>query len=310
MSANANELVVEEVSSTEWYTAMGPVESFATMGEALGRGDWVEGGLNAVAGSLETLGAIADPAGALLSAGVGWLLEHLHPFPEWLDELAGNPDAIHAMASTWHQVSTRLHEVSETFLAAAMTASAEWEGVAIDAYRLSAKALAEIIDLFGDMVTGVAASVEVAGALVAGVRALVRDGLSQLVGYGLSKLAQLLSLVLAPKAISEICAKVAEWTTKIGTFIKHLISSMGKLGSALDEIFAALGTAGSKIKKIADSWDSLPVNSGDYDFDAIRAAMRSGGGLGGSHFPSLASVTYTGLSESAKHTAGLDDRPN
>ena len=305
-----NTLVVAEVGSTEWYTAMGPVESFAGMADALGRGDWVEGGLNGVAGSLETLGAIADPAGALLSAGVGWVLEHLSPFPEWLDELAGNPDAIHAMASTWHNVSQRLHNVADEFLTAAASAANQWDGVAIDAYRLSAKVLSEIIDGFGTMVTGVAAGVEVAGALVAGVRALVRDGLSQLVGYGLSKLAQLLSLVLAPKAISEICAKVAEWTAKIGAFLKNLITSMGKLGKVLDDIFGALGAAGSKIKTIADKWDALPVNSSDYDFDAIQKAIKEGTAVGGGHFPSLASVAYTGLSESAKHTGGLDDRPN
>ncbi|MBA3781679.1 MAG: hypothetical protein H0X12_07485 [Nocardioides sp.] len=134
-----------------------------------------------------------------------------------------------------------------------------------------------------------------------GVRALVRDGFSQLVGYGLSKLAQLLSLVLAPKAIGEICAKVAEWTAKIGTFLKNLISSMGKLGKVLDDIFGALGTAVSKIKT---------VDSSDYDFNAIEKAVKEGTAVGGGHFPSLASVANTGLGESAKHTGGLDDRPN
>ncbi len=105
-----------------------------------------------------------------------------------------------------------------------------------------------------------------------GVRALVRDGFSQLVGYGLSKLAQLLSLVLAPKAIGEICAKVAEWTAKIGTFLKNLISSMGKLGKVLDDIFGALGTAVSKIKT---------VDSSDYDFNAIEKAVKEGTAVGG-----------------------------
>ncbi|WP_328604338.1 hypothetical protein OG943_30345 [Amycolatopsis sp. NBC_00345] len=47
---------------------------------------------------MEALAVVADLFGAILAAGVGWLIEHVGPLKEALDKLAGDPNQITAHA--------------------------------------------------------------------------------------------------------------------------------------------------------------------------------------------------------------------
>ncbi len=303
---SGNDLVVAPQDSSSWFTGMGPVESLMSTANALENQDWVEASVMGVATGLETLGAIADPLGALISAGVGWVIEYFEPFTSWLDELAGSPDEIHAFASTWRNVADRVHDTSDEFLDAVGRATSQWDGVAIEAYRGAARAQSYIIDGFGSMVSGVAGATEAAGAIVAGVREIVRDAIAQLVGFALSKTAQLLTVVLAPKAIGEICAKVAEWAARISAFVKGLIKSVGNLSGHLESLIKAADEAGAAVKALSDRWAGTSMANSRYDFDRILA----GGATPGNGLPTLAGVTYQGTSGTVKHTTGLDERPN
>ena len=50
-----------------------------------------------------------DPLGEALSAGIGWIIEHLSPLKDWLNELAGDSDAVAAAASTWTNIGATLN---------------------------------------------------------------------------------------------------------------------------------------------------------------------------------------------------------
>ncbi|MCW2792165.1 MAG: type secretion protein Rhs [Nocardioides sp.] len=301
---SGNDLVAPAQDSSTIFTGSGPVESLVGAGQALAGGDWVDGAVYGVATGLETLSAIADPLGALFSAGIGFLIEHLEPFPSWMDELTGDPDRIHAFASTWHNIADRVRETADEFLDAVVSATNEWEGVAVEAYRAAVKVQATIVDGFAVMIEGVAGATEFAGAIVAGVRELVRDAISQLVGYALSKAAQLLTVVLAGKAIGEVVAKVAEWAAKISGFIKGLVKSMGNLSTHLDEILEAADDAGSSVKKLAEKWATTDVGNASYDFEKIfNGSAKPGAGL-----PTLANITYQVGSGGTKNA--VDNRPH
>ncbi|MBC9735024.1 hypothetical protein [Nocardioides marmotae] len=300
----AESLIVAPTESTTAVTGLGPVESLVGCGNALAAGDWVEAGLMGVATGLETLGAIADPLGALLSAGIGWVIEHFGPLPGWLDDLAGDPDQIAAFAATWRNIADLVKDTSEQFLDAVASATSEWDGVAIDAYRIAAKAQAILIDAFGVAVDGVAAAVDVGGAIVAGVRELVRDAISQIVGYAISKVAQLLTVILAPKAIGEIVAKVGEWVAKLTSFIKGLINSMTAMSKHLDTLVNAASDGAAAIKRTADAWGRTNIANSRYNFDALL----NGTATPGNGLPTIASVSYQLGGGAAKHGAGLDDR--
>ena len=54
-----------------------------------------------------------DPFGAILAAGVGWLIEHVGPLKEALNALTGNADEIAAQSETWKNVATELGSVGQ-----------------------------------------------------------------------------------------------------------------------------------------------------------------------------------------------------
>src|SRR5262245_11106987 len=96
------------------YAGAGIVESFFQTADSmtrLGDGDVAEVGLNAAALSLDLLGVFMDPVGALATAGIGWLIEHLSFLREPLDWLAGNGDRIKAAVGTWNQVSVAIAQI-------------------------------------------------------------------------------------------------------------------------------------------------------------------------------------------------------
>lgn len=53
-----------------------------------------------------------DPFGAILAAGVGWLMEHVGPLSDALDSLTGDPDQIKAHSETWKNIAVELGDVS------------------------------------------------------------------------------------------------------------------------------------------------------------------------------------------------------
>ncbi|GAB2881182.1 hypothetical protein [Nocardioides pacificus] len=290
-----NALVAETVASRSWHTAAGPLDAMATSVEALDRGDWVEAGLNGAASGLETLNAACDPTGALVAAGLGWAMERFSPLRDWLDDTVGDPDRIHSFAVTWGNVGGRLHADADDYMKAARTAAAPWNGLASGAYEVSTGLVALIVHGYGALTQGVGAATDVAGSLVAGVRAIVRDALSECVAYALTKIARLLTPD-APRALAEIVAKVAEWSERVSTFIRALITTMGRLGRLLDEVMDAVATLQRTLRRVVDDHQARPISQGwDFRGPAPQA-------------PSPANAAYTAGSNAAKNHAGLDDR--
>lgn len=273
--------------------AMGPVSTFRDAADSAGQGDWVEGALNVGLGGLETLGVIADPLGGVLSAGIGWVLEHVEPLSNWFDELAGDPGQIKAFAETWQNVGADIRSNAETLRSTVAADTAGWEGPAISAYRGAVGTQADICEGFGAMCTGIGGSVLVGGSIVASVRALVVEALSDVVGTILKWGAALLSGVGTAPAIAAIGAKVGGWVSKLSKFIDDLLTSMGKLGKVLKDIGNGAEDAGKAIKKAADAFAELPINQG---FDIENGAL-----------PSQAHVVYTNATQVAKDLAAAND---
>lgn len=273
--------------------ALGPVSSFSEAASSAGEGDWVEGALNAGLGGLETLGAIADPLGGVLSAGIGWVLEHVEPVSSWFDELAGDPAQIRAFAETWQNVGNDIKQNAETLRSTVSSDTSAWEGPAISAYRGATNAQADICEGFGVMCHGIGGSVMVGGSIVATVRALVVEALSEIVSTILKYSVPLLSGIGTAPALAAIGVKVSGWVSKLSKFIDDLLTSMGKLGTMLREIGSAAEDAGKAIKQAADAFAELPINK---TFDIEAGAL-----------PTQAHVVYSSASQIAKDLAAAND---
>src|SRR2546423_3549140 len=118
----------------------GVLSSWSDLGEAMPTDrPWDAGeiGFAASAAALDSLGTAMDPLGALGSAGVGWLIEHVEFLHEPLDWLAGDPAQITAQAHAWHNMSTELGRIAQDYQRS-VQGLIGWDGAAVLAYREAA----------------------------------------------------------------------------------------------------------------------------------------------------------------------------
>lgn len=213
--------------------------------EAIDRGDWAEGLLNAGAGGLDLLGVAADPLAGLAAAGVGWIIEHVLFLREPFDALLGNPAAIQAASQTWQNISAELGAVAGDYRSAVAGGTASWEGAAGDAYRAMAVVHATGIGAVGSAGQGMAAAVAGAGAVVGTVRGIVRDLIAWAIGDIVSALIKwgVAAMVTAGVALAPAIAdairiavkwaeRITEWMAKLGAALKNLWGRLDELGSA------------------------------------------------------------------------------
>ncbi|MFE2756746.1 WXG100 family type VII secretion target [Actinosynnema sp. NPDC059335] len=178
---------------------------------------WADPGISVKEGALAVLGAIANPAQAALSAGVGWLIEHVEPLREALDELAGDPAAIAAYADAWTGIATRMTEAQQRLAQVVAADTAGWSGEAADAYRAQAREQEGGLAAVAATAANVAAAVRSAGDVIGSVRDMVRDIVAECVGTILSRLPIWLGLVTAtaglalPGILIDLAMLVAEF---------------------------------------------------------------------------------------------------
>lgn len=210
---------------------------------------------------LDALGFVANPLGALASAGVGWLIEQLDFLREPLDDLAGDPGAIMGMAAVWGEdVKSEVARVAAEFQRAARSETTSWEGEAADAYRKMAGDLSEQVKSLESAAAAVAEGVRGSGALVATVRGIIRDLIAEVVGeIVVAALAALASswftlggsiAAFAGWAVARGAAtagKIAGKISKLLTKLANILSSFGRLRGAVQ----ALGRLAQKFKNIA-----------------------------------------------------------
>jgi uncharacterized protein YukE len=131
--------------------------------------------LNSGALGLEALGMIFDPIGAAVSSLVGWILEHLRPFRDLLDLMAGYPDLIKDVATSWANIAAHLGDAHTSFAAQVNPGTSEWQGEAADAYRSTARGVVRLLDNGSAAADVLNKLTTAAGEAVAGVRQFIRD---------------------------------------------------------------------------------------------------------------------------------------
>lgn len=165
-----------------WYAGVGLWTDLDAIQKDIESGNALDLGLDAVTLGLDGLSAVIDPFGALISAGVGWLLEHVKPLKLLLDLTAGEPNIIQAKSETWGSISVALKDDAAEYNTSVEPQTAEWNGKAADAYRNWSKKAAAFVDTTGKCADGMAALVKMAGIAAATVRTFLRNIIATLVG--------------------------------------------------------------------------------------------------------------------------------
>lgn len=257
-----NELIAKPQKDTKVLTGAGPFDTAAALvrdialpcqeGKSL---DPVALGIDSAAMAMDVAGAVADPLGTLASSVVGWIIENVEFVRKPFDDLAGDPAAIEAAATTWTNIGARLKEVQQA-QQDDLTKLAGWTGPAADAYKQRA----------GDLITGLANSAEaaesaankikVAAALVAATRTLIRALLADLAGtliaWGIPAAA-----AAVPSAGASIAAFITRAITKAVQIGGKVAQFLKKLFGALDKLSALAKRAGAAMRKQSDDLAAL-----------------------------------------------------
>lgn len=221
------------------------IDGAADAASAFGRGDWIEGTINGVSAALDVVGMVLNPLGSVCSMVINWIMEHCGPLQDWLDELLGEPGVIRSNAATWSNISQHMAGIGPEYRSIVSHDTADFSGLAIDAYRAAGDGMAHVFDALSKVGDGVSAGIEVAGGLLAGVRDFIQGLFSDIVGDAAGAVAQsvLTVGVGAPAALGSLINKARQVVERYRTFMKALATSLDKMSALMKEISPAMESA-------------------------------------------------------------------
>lgn len=229
----------------------------------------VDVALSATGAVVDTIGMMADPFGYIVSAGVGWLLEHVSFLREPLDALLGNPDEINANVDALKSAAAEMKTIAAEHRQDLSTV-AEWQGKAGDAYTTSLTKMADELESLGMTLDGTAAVVGISGMLVTTLRGIVFDVIASLI-------AELIryALIAAASAAVTFGGSIAAFCGVAGA---RAAATAVRISGKITKLLSGLGRQAGRLAKLADSMQTLTKNldrfstAGDLAFGAYQAA--------------------------------------
>ncbi|BDF97916.1 hypothetical protein AoKodu_02170 [Actinomyces oris K20] len=264
-----NELVAEVKESETVWSGSRLIEDGFDLKEAFESKSWVSGGLAVAATAADTAAAVMDPLGEALSAGVGWIIEHLWPLKDWLNELAGDSDAVAAAASTWTNIGTKLNSCAGELEAVCSSRLAGQESLAVATFKTLQAGSASHLRMTGEVAGAISGGLTLASVIVRVVHDMVRDAIADVIGKLTSK-AAIMAVSLgtaAPWAVSSVAADVSSWVTRLSKEVADVVLSSKNLKNLLytaRALFDDVATSFAHIpSKIGDSLASIPTKVGE-----------------------------------------------
>ncbi|UOZ06911.1 WXG100 family type VII secretion target [Amycolatopsis sp. WQ 127309] len=131
---------------------------------------------------LDVASVALDPLGKLFAAGVGWLIEHVHFLRIPLDMLAGNPPEIRLMAEQLHKQAENVRNAAADLTARTRRVTDEWQGEAAESFTHTTDSLLDRMGKSGEALDTAGYVVETTMAVIAALRALIRDIIASVIG--------------------------------------------------------------------------------------------------------------------------------
>jgi len=226
-------------------------DSAFALKKAVDEGDSLSIGLASAGMAIEALGMVVDPIGSLLTAGIGWLIEHIVIFRWPLDFLLGDPKGIEAAKTAIYNEGKAVKEWSEDHAAATDKFMEKWDGEAADKFRADMEGVAAQIDALAEYVDFAGKQMGIAGAVIGAVRGIVRDIIAMTLA-GIIK-AAIVAVALAPVTFGgSIIAAITSIMTTVGVAIakiaKQIADTAKKLGEMIKILAKTRGAADDVVK--------------------------------------------------------------
>lgn len=234
-------------------SGLGLIEDGQDLNEAMESNSWVAESLAVFGTSMDVQQLVSDPLQTLMSWGISWLLDHMSPLKDWLNELTGNPGEVQGFAATWTSTGESL-QTNSADLARSVTNDLEGqEGMGIAAYSALQTDIAKHVELAGTCSNAMSTALGVASTIVQVVHDLVRDAIADIVSSIAAKAVELAIScgTLAPKIVTDVASLALEWAGKLRRYVDDLLSSgkrLSKLSDNLSGLFTRLKDALAKIK--------------------------------------------------------------
>ncbi|PWK89453.1 hypothetical protein C8D88_102726 [Lentzea atacamensis] len=269
------------------FAGAGVFESLAQTVDSmkrLGEGDAAELGLNAAALGLDALGVFMDPVGALATAGIGWLIEHLSFLREPLDWLAGNGDKIKAAVGTWNQVSVAIAQIADEQNKAVQSQVGSWQEAAAERFRSNQSQLAVEMTAVSRSCAAVGEQVATAGTITAAVRGMLRDLVAMFI-YEVIRNA-IIALASSYVSLGSSIAAFSAWAVgrgavvlgKITQQIAKLVKIVTRIAGRLKNLFAKLGDVLARLARFGKGGRGVDTPSAPYAPATPRADALSDAG--------------------------------
>jgi hypothetical protein len=202
---------------------------------------------------LDALSFISNPFKHLMQAGVSWAFEHISFLREPLDWLAGNPNAIEGLATTWNNIAMALQDASTEWFTELETI-VDWDGLDADAYRQSAGAFGEVINGAAEGAKWTANLITGAGVLIGITRTMFLEIISNFIAEAVLWLLSALATAgftfgaTAAAAIARVVSRAVE-------VFANLVGKLGQLMTKLGRWVVSLrkfGTGSTGLKQSLD----------------------------------------------------------
>jgi uncharacterized protein YukE len=214
-----------------------------------------------------------DPLNALISKGLGFVLDYIEPVKEALELVTGSPAALNAAAGTYSQLSADIDQLGQQLHDELTTGFANWKG---DASDTAHQEMATFLDgihgtatLAGYLVRLLKASAAMMQAAKDIIIGILADFVEQMlitwaVGLagtiftaGLSDVAATAATVTEAsvaigKAGTEV-SKVGKLIEKVGSLIKKIMEMIRKIAGMLKKFAAGIQKVGGKLGKVGKS---------------------------------------------------------
>ena len=228
--------------------------------------------LNTIGVAADLVDAAVNPIKTGVSWAVNWIISHIAPLPDMLQQFTGDPEKVEAAALTWERIGDQWTQAAAELEAAVAAGLDAQVCRTLSAYKVQIGSVIETFRSLGDACKIVATCLNILSAMVKIVYDLTREAIGDLIGTFVQSVAEAVGTVglAVPAIIAQISATVSKWVTRITTKGKQVLNGFQEALKSFTKLDGVLEKLGGALKKLFSHVGDLP--------DKVHDAWKAGKG--------------------------------
>ena len=244
--------------------------------------------LNTISVAADLVDMAVNPIKTLVSWPVNWIISHIDPLPDMLQQFTGDPEKVEAAALTWERIGDQWTQAAAELEAAVAAGLDAQVCRTLSAYKVQIGSVIETFRSLGDACGVVAQCLNILSAMVKIVYELTREAIADLIGTFVQSVWEAVGTlgIATPAIVAQISATVSKWVARITTKGKQVLNGfqealksftkldgiLEKLGPALKKLFSHVGDLPDKVH---DAWKAGKHKVDDLA-DGAKDAWKAG----------------------------------